>query len=382
MTLRRQMLWWILGALGAAALLAGVIQWRHRYTRVRWANFLVGDPRTGSQLFQGKGCARCHAVNGVGGRVGPELGFQQPLAGLNQLVAAMWNHAPRMWEAFEKEKFRYPELGDRDMAHLFAYLYTARYVDEPGDFYRGRQLFKTKECIRCHSFYGEGAKIGPDLSTVIADTPIAWTQAMWNHAPAMEAELHKLGAAWPEFQGSEMNDLLAYVRETSGTPRHEYELLPADPDRGWQLFQSKSCIVCHAVRGEGGHVGPELAPRYDHPMTIVQLGGSMWNHSPEMWREMQARKIPRPTFTGRQMADLIAFFQSVGYFEPGGSPRVGEILFARRGCSNCHGAQGEGTQSGPALRGRGRNFTSVTLATALWSHGPKMSQRARQLNVP
>jgi mono/diheme cytochrome c family protein len=337
----------------------------------------------GSHLFQEKGCAHCHAVNGVGGGLAPDLGSERlPESSLNQLVTEMWNHAPRMWERMRQEKLTYPDLSYQDMAHLFAYLYTVRYVDEPGDLNRGRQLFESKGCIRCHSFHGVGGKVGPDLSSVGADTPIAWTQTMWNHAPAMEAAIGKLGLTWPKFQGSEMNDLLAYVREVSGGPRWEFKLLPADPGRGWQLFQSKSCVVCHSVRGEGGHFGPELDPRREPPLTIVQFAGLMWNHSPEMWREMQARKIPRPTFTGREMADLIAFLQSVRYFEPGGSPQIGEMLFARRGCSKCHGVSGEGSPSGPALRGRGSTFTTVTFATELWRHGPKMYQRTQQLGLP
>lgn len=383
MILRRTLLLWTLGALGASALLFVVLRREHDSMQARWANFLVGDPRTGAEIFEQKGCAYCHAVNGVGGRLAPDLGFQQPPpSSLNELVTALWNHAPRMWERIRTEKRNYPELNNEEMAHLFAYLYTARYVDVPGDAFRGRQLFEAKGCVRCHAVYGKGGRTGPDLSTVGAETPIEWTQEMWNHAPAMETEFRKLGLPWPKFDGGEMNDLLAYVREIRGGPRQEFELLPADPDRGWQLFQSKACIVCHTVKGEGGRVGPELAARQDRPVTIVQFAGLMWNHSPEMWRAMQSRNIPRPTFTGRQMADLIAFLHSVRYFEPGGSPQVGQVLFTRRGCSECHGAAGEGTGSGPALRGRGRTFTTVTLATALWRHGPVMNQRAQQLGRP
>ena len=382
--LPRHLLLWGLAAAGASALLVGVLQWDHKYGRARWANFLVGDPHRGFHLFQEKGCGHCHAVNGVGGRLAPDLGYQQPPpSGLDQIVTAMWNHAPRMWERMRKEKLPYPDLSYEEMAHLFAYLYTARYVDEPGDIHRGRELFSTKGCLRCHALYGVGGKVGPDLSSVAGvDTPIAWAQAMWNHAPAMEAELGKLGLPWPQFGRGEMNDLLAYIRDVTGGPRREFELLPASPDRGWQLFQSKSCIVCHSVKGEGGRVGPELGPRHELPLTIVQFTGLMWNHSPKMWRAMQARNILRPAFTGREMADLIAFLHSVRYFEPGGSPQMGEMLFARRGCSNCHGPRGEGTPSGPGLRGRGENFTSVTLATALWRHGPEMEQRTRKLGLP
>ena len=374
-----------LAALVVFMIFVSVLERGHEYEDTRWANFLVGDPHTGSQIFQQKGCAHCHSVNGVGGKLAPDLGFQEPpQSGMNQIVTAMWNHAPRMWQRMREEKVSYPQLSYQDIAHLFAYLYTARYVDEPGNESKGEQLFAKKGCIQCHAIHGQGGTVGPDLSSFSdKETPIAWTQAMWDHAPAMQDEAAKRGIAWPKFEGSEMNDMLAYIRSVAGGPRREFELLPADPDRGMQLFQSKSCVVCHAIKGEGGHVGPELGPTQAKPLTIVQFAGSMWNHSPEMWREMKTRNVKRPTFAGREMADLIAYLNSLRYFEAGGSPRVGEMLFVRRGCSNCHGLHGEGTASAPAVRtGGGRTLTSVTLAGELWRHGPTMYERAQQLKLP
>lgn len=107
----------------------------------------------------------------------------------------------------------------------------------------------------------------------------------------------------------------------------------------------------------------------------------MWNHSPEMWRASEARNMPRPDFDGRQFADLVAFLDGIGYFEPSGSAQVGASLFVERGCSGCHGSRAEGTRNAPALRGPGKSFTLVTLATALWKDGPKMYRRTQEFNV-
>lgn len=384
MTPQRQFLIWTLAALAALAFLIAVLLWQHRYARETYTTFLVGDPHEGARLFEKRGCVQCHRAGGASPWSGRGLGVElQPKSTINELVAAMWNHAPRMWEQMHAQNVAYPLLGQDEVAHLFAYLYTVRYLDEPGDADRGRQLFETKSCMRCHAIRGQGGKIGPDLAAIRGvDTPILWTQAMWNHAPAMEAGMQKLGLPWPKFENREMNDLLAYVRGVSGGVRREFQLLPANPDRGWRLFESKSCIVCHAVKGEGGRIGPELGARRQPPPTLVQFAGLMWNHSPEMWRAMKAKNIPRPTFEGREMADLIAFLSSLQYFEPGGSPLAGQNVFARRGCSRCHGAQAEGTVQAPALRGRGLTFSSIALAQALWGHGPKMYQLAQQLGIP
>ncbi|SPF37689.1 Cytochrome c, class I [Candidatus Sulfopaludibacter sp. SbA4] len=381
---KRQIAFWLVAAFGATSLLTAALIWQRRNDQQRWSIFMVGDPHAGAHLFFEKdGCAHCHSVNGVGAKLAPDLGFSQSQqAGMNQIVSAMWNHAPRMWERMQTEKIAYPDLRNEDMTHLFAFLYTSRYLDERGDQDNGERLFQKKGCARCHAMRGGGGGVGPDLAALEGvDTPIRWTQAMWNHAPAMEKGTRSRQMPWPVFEGREMNDLLAYVRANCGGQRRETELLPASPDRGRKIFQDKSCIECHAVEGKGGHVGPDLGTRRQSPLSIVQFAGLMWNHSPEMWRASEARSIPRPTFEGREFADLLAYLASLSYFDPAPSSAMGQTTFAERGCAGCHGSQAEGTGGGPALRGKDR-VTSITLATALWQHGPKMYKRTRELGQP
>jgi mono/diheme cytochrome c family protein len=376
--------WVVLALCILGVLVTALLYSYYRESPARWNSFLVGDPHQGASLFfEKKGCARCHAVNGVGGSSAPDLGFSRsPRSSLAQIVSAMWNHAPKMWEGMRARRIAYPDLDREDMANLFAFLYTARYVDEPGDEHRGARLFESKGCARCHGTDGTAGGLAPNLATVKGvDTPIVWAQTMWNHAPKMEARMRQIGAPWPKFEGSEMNDLLAYIRDITGGPRRETELLPASPERGRKVFQDKSCIACHAIQGKGGRVGPELGPGHQLPISIVRFAGVMWNHSPEMWRASDARNIPRPMFDGRQLADLVAFLASIRYFEPAGSSEVGAKLFVDRGCGGCHGPQGEGTPRGPVLRKAGTSFTVITLAAALWKDGPKMYRRTQELKV-
>jgi cytochrome c2 len=384
MVSRKHLSIWVVAALGASSFLVGVLLWEFRNTQTRWTTFFVGDPNEGAKLFfEKKHCVHCHPVNGYGGKLAPDLGFARlPQSGLSQLVSAMWNCAPRMWKLMRQEKLRYPSVDQEEMAHLFAFLYTARYVDESGDKERGQRLLDTKGCTRCHVVGGVGGQIGPDLSTTAGvDTPIRWAQAMWNHAPEMEVRMQELHIGWPKFEGRDMNDLLAYIREVTHGPRKELELLPANAERGWEVFQRKSCIACHSVQGKGGGVGPELGGSRQLPMSVVQFAALMWNHSPEMWRTSVARKIPRPTFDGQQIADLAAFLSSLHYFEPAGSALIGRTIFSQQGCSRCHGAGAEGDRLGPGLRGRGKSFTTITLATALWNHGPQMHKRTQELKI-
>ena len=64
-----------------------------------------------------------------------------------------------------------------------------------GDARRGEQLFKSEQCVLCHSFKGVGGTAAPDLSTHIDRdyTPAVMASLMWNHAPDMWAGMKKRG---------------------------------------------------------------------------------------------------------------------------------------------------------------------------------------------
>ena len=380
--MRHRRIVWLVAVLIAVTLLGGVLS---RQRRRRSRSFLEGDPLNGAFLFEAKGCSHCHAISGSGGHIASDLGTVSPVgrANLGELVTAMWNHAPEMWRRMQEEDLRVTSMTEGQVSDLFAFLYLVRYMDEPGDADRGRQLFESKGCIQCHAARGQGGKIGPDLATISGiDTPIEWAQALWNHAPAMEKNMSQVGMAWPRFEKNEMNDLLAYVREVVGGTRSEATLLPADARHGRELFNSKSCVVCHAVQGEGGHRGPDLTAARQSPLSMVQFAGVMWNHSPQMYQAMNAGGIQRPVLGGQEMADLMAFFNSLRYFEASGSVEAGRELFTSRGCTRCHGANAQGTSLGPALGGRGGQVNTVALAAAFWRHGPEMYRRMQALGIP
>jgi cytochrome c2 len=383
MTVRHHFVVWVVAGTAALLILASIAVWRRGNSADRWDTFLAGDPRAGAETFNQKGCSECHSVLGTGGKLAPDLGLRGAAgSSMNELVTQMWNHAPRMWEQIRASKINYPRFTPEEMANLFAYLYVTCYDDESGDWAHGELLFTQKGCIRCHSTGDTGGSVGPNLREIgPVDTPIFWSQTMWNHAPAMETHMRELKMPWPRFEGEEMNDLLAFVRYVRAGPEREFDVLPANPRRGWALFREKGCISCHAIRGEGGTVGPDLSADRPLPRTVTQMAGRMWNHSPEMWAAMKAKGIDRPTFEGQDMADLIAFLYSVRYFELGGSSIIGQELFDERKCGECHGSDARGGKIGPNLRKVGKVFTPVNFALALWSHGPRMYAKAEALGL-
>jgi hypothetical protein len=105
------------------------------------------NPWKGRDVFHAKGCVKCHAVYGEGGKIGPDLGQRKFYGGYLQLAGVMWNHFPRMYEAMQKERVPWLELSNEEMSDLIAYLFYIRYLGEPGNEYRGRKLLATKGCF-------------------------------------------------------------------------------------------------------------------------------------------------------------------------------------------------------------------------------------------
>jgi mono/diheme cytochrome c family protein len=378
---RSQVLLWILAASAAIALLVVTVVGGHPSSDSRHATYLTGSPEKGAALFYGKKhCSICHAVNGSGGRVAPDLGATRPgTPAMGWLITVIWNHMPGMWRQMHGEKL---QLNQEEMADILAFLYQAGSADKPGDPAAGQKLFDAKGCVRCHAVRSNGATAAPDLAkTAAAGDRLAWMHAMWNHAQSMIEPVTKELGAWPEFNGVEMNDLVAYVNGAPSAAIQEDAALRGSADHGWEVFQAK-CIQCHSVRGKGGKIGPELGPAHELPRTSAQFAAVLWNHAPAMLQHVREARLAPPTLQGEEITDVLRFLASLRYFEPTGSPFLGERVFAERGCANCHGPAAEGTRNAPKLRAGADAFTMVSFATALWSHGPAMNRRAEKLGIP
>ncbi len=343
--------------------------------------FVPGDPKSGIRTFFDKGCAHCHAVLGEGGRSAPDLA-RSPAGHLSaaELVSAMWNHAPAMWQKMRLEQLQPPKFSPAEMTNLFAFLYSIRSLDEPGDAQRGRRLLEERKCLRCHSVSGEAQGPAPDLRRWASyRNPVSWVQAMWNHGAAMQSMMAQRGLSWPQLQGSDMADLIAYVNSSAPRSGPRAALKQADPESGRQIFLKKRCDGCHAVRGAGAARAPDLGAR-SLPRTLGQFAATMWNHAPAMWSSMRSQGITRPQFSNQEMADLIAYLFTQRYFEASGSSARGQRLFEEKGCMGCHGKGGPA----PALARWSGAASPVAIAATLWNHGPLMfaSMQQRQISWP
>jgi mono/diheme cytochrome c family protein len=384
MSSSRQFVLWCFGALAATLVLIGILVFEYRAPARRHVLYVVGVPEKGAELFFGqKHCSGCHAINGRGGSIGPDLATIHPARpAMAWLATALWNHAPAMWRRVPNEAP--PQLDQEEMAHILAFLYRASASDIQGDPRVGSLVFSLKGCIRCHSVRGQGGNSAPELSKVAAGDSVAWVGAMWTHAQHMIGPITREIGAWPEFQGEEMSHLIAFVSDGQSPALDAFAgetALRGDAQHGWRVFQDK-CFACHSVAGKGGHVGPELGPDRELPHSTSRFAAILWNHAPAMVTRVQQHSVAMPTLEGGEIKDVLTFLISLEYFEPSGSPLLGERVFSERGCARCHGPKGEGTSQGPRLRPTPNAYTLVSLASTLWNHGPGMAARAQQLGAP
>ena len=72
------------------------------------------DPFAGARVFDAKGCIKCHAIGGTGGKVGPDLARMARPRSFYDLAAALWNHAPKMAARMERAGVLRDEGGHGD----------------------------------------------------------------------------------------------------------------------------------------------------------------------------------------------------------------------------------------------------------------------------
>lgn len=245
---------------------------------------------------------------------------------------------------------------------------------------QGWRVFNEKQCTACHAVWGEGQALAPDLGRLATEFLSAAQLAgvMWNHAPDMWSRMISRGIPVGEISEEEMQSLFLFLYFLRFMDE------PGNPVRGEALAHRKKCVSCHAVEpGEAGE-GPSFRTMGVEVNPVI-WAGKLWNHAPEMYREMRRQGVAWPTFEDNEMVDLIAYVRSVStggersYLEPGDEGR-GRKAFEELGCAACH--EGRRMPGTPQVRDLARNPRTVgQMAGALWNHAPAMAEAARSAGL-
>jgi len=237
-----------------------------------------------------------------------------------------------------------------------------------GNAQRGATLFKSQNCIKCHSIKGEGGRIAPDLGRIVGRnySPVTMASLMWNHAPTMWAAMETQGITKPKLTEQDAADLFAYFYAA------RYFDKPGDAARGKQVFKAKHCEECHGLTSPLPG-GPNPVVQWQSLADPILLAEQMWNHGADMRAAFEKKKIKWPELTSQNLTDLLVYLQNLpqtrGRAAQLQAPAAenGQSLFQAKGCSGCHTGK-------LSLENRYLGQTLTDFASAMWNHEPKMKQ--------
>jgi mono/diheme cytochrome c family protein len=334
-----------------------------------YAADVSADSTRGAQVFELQGCINCHALNGVGPAIGPDLGRIADRGFTPaSLAATMWNHAPAMWGETRLRSVARPALDEQQAADLFAFFYSLRFFEEPGDAARGKMLFTSKKCAVCHGLTTtKTSDAEPVTQWKDPGDPLALVETMWNHSTTMRAQMTQRKIRLPQLSGQDLADLLVYVRSVQGVARRGGVFHSGSPEEGAALFKSKTCAGCH----DAGTGFFSIGIRHE---TLTDVAADMWNHGLDM-------SLRGQTFEPGQMRAIAAYIWSRRLIEGDSTVHSGSNVFVTKKCSVCHDDAASGA---PSLTTKGEFISSATMVSVLTRHGPAMldQMRAKHLAWP
>jgi len=265
-----------------------------------------GNVSEGRKLLRNKGCIICHSINGNGGKTGPDFSKLRKYASPLFMAQTMWNHFPKMSKKMLIKGRKIPELTGIDIVNISEYIRALSNSNSaikmtPGNPNKGKLVFKSKGCIKCHSVSAkEEDKAGPSLKKLKLNLSVTEIAAlMWNHAQSMSETMKEKSVIWPIFSGSQMADLIAYMYFL------DFEDAPGNPQKGEMVFSEKGCDNCHS---EDDGIGPNLEKKFklDSPVTMIK---KMWNHASGMEDQILTVNKKWPKLTAEDMRNIYAFLR-------------------------------------------------------------------------
>ena len=333
------------------------------------------DAAQGETVFRAKGCFDCHSYDDVGGTFGPDLGPNR-IRGTSPsaLAAAMWNHAPSMWQSMQGVV---PVINSNEAAALYSFLYSRLYFNPYPDAQHGAYYFEA-HCASCHDrARGAQAKAGPPASTWGSlEDPIVLAGRMWNHSTAMLDRMNRDFKSWPRMTGQDVTDVLEYLWRSPEVLLEESRLRFGNDRTGEELFEAR-CSECHVIGPTGG--GRIDLSRRLRRKTLPDVAASMWNHAPAMKRSKPDMEIP--VFTDMEMRDLLTYLVFRPALYETGNAEKGAQVFQRKNCAECHEGHLANTAAPPLSSFKG-SFDAVRITTVLWSHGPTMLAKMKEARIP
>ncbi len=359
----------------------------------------------GRRLFSQARCITCHAVKGRGGTVGPDLG--RVAAKVSPAWLLSFLREPRShWARTRMPRYRFSEP---ELRAVVAYM-TTEFQDgdwpaqekvspvevteqEVAD---GKAVVRKYGCYGCHDIPGfeNATKVGAELNSfadkeverldfgTIRDLPrtwYAWTQTKLKTPRGFREDLKMPFYAFNDRETADLTVFLRSLSEEYVPPAYRMPLKAVstyEPEGAFgRLVAELNCLVCHAIRGRGGTLAPDLS--YEGSRVRTEWLRSFLKE-PDTIRLHMTERMPRFQLRDDEVETIVGYMKTVllndaipeKVFAPGEISgqlveRGHELFYGKYACQACHQIGLAGGAMGPELTQVGQRLTEGWLVAWL-----------------
>lgn len=380
------------------------------------AGVVSGSPERGRRLFSGTRCVTCHAVEGKGGDIGPELA--KVGSKLRPEWLLKWLRNPH--EVEPATLMPIVNFAEADVRDLAAFL-MGEYVDlelpedqaardlaavAKGNVRNGKALIEKYGCTGCHEIEGveDRGENGSEL-TRIGDIHISRlefggvevprdrrTVPNWLYNKMRKPRLFKAGLKMPDyhFSDEEAEAVTTYLLSLTAEKVPSKYILPLgerpsdyDPQGEFgDVMKKYRCLVCHRIRGKGGILAPDLSQEGSRVRKEWLLA---FLAKPDTIRPILVERMPQMKIRDEEIRMIDAYFRAtlvddkvetlsgtVGGMhlaDPEAVRRGKQLYFEKYACDACHQINLKGGTVGPDLTKAGKRLRPEWVV--LWLRNPK-----------
>lgn len=229
----------------------------------------------------------------------------------------------------------------------------------PADFFnKGKELVTTSNCFACHKVEGQPAALrnGPPLVQAASKLNPSW-MVNWVENPRHYLPKSKM-PTFP-FGKEEAVAITTYVLSSSDPNYGTKKNVTVDPaliSQGEKVFAAKGCNSCHAIKGVGANVGPDLGRVASKANPTWMFN---WVKNPQSYHP--GTVMPNLGLSDQEALAVVSWLQQNKWEN---MPQVqvdlnnkelaakGKDLMKTYGCASCHNVAGlQAEQNCPELTG-------------------------------
>ncbi|MDP2643683.1 MAG: c-type cytochrome [Desulfobacterales bacterium] len=372
-------------------------------------NKISGSSERGKRLFGEFRCLSCHAVEGKGGDIGPDL--TKVSSKLKPQWLYRWIKTPH--SAWSETKMPDYGLLDQEVSDIVTFIgeeYSDFELEEGqvkkdlkllagGDAINGKELIKTYGCTGCHEIEGveDRGEIGPELTTIgdihisrlgfgeIQVAPENRTVANWLYNKMRNPRLFKKELKMPDYHFSDLEvaALTTYLLSRKGEEISSSYILPlgappsdyAPQGEFGNIIKKYRCLVCHKINGKGGDMATDLSQEGSR---VRKAWLKDFMKIPDTIRPILVDRMPRFHMSDSEIETVYSYFRNVlvddrvenlsgaiekmGLNDPDKVTSGKDLYYEKYACQACHQIDLKGGFIGPDLTKAGERLRPEWIA--------------------